>query len=154
MNADMLNGDCISVLEYRSVALSVVGRERLPLSKQCSSHIILCSSAVALPDLFDVCNVCCTSGNYDERKTLKNPGGYYSLSESPLADTWATILLGSTLRFVPKSILFFPSTHKINVWKLGEKQYSLEGTHTNTRRTCKVHTEIVRQLSWMLWSLI
>lgn len=29
MNADTLNGDCIGVLEYRSVALSVVGRERL-----------------------------------------------------------------------------------------------------------------------------
>lgn len=41
MNADLLNGDCISVLEYRSVALSVEGRERLPLSKQCTSHIML-----------------------------------------------------------------------------------------------------------------
>lgn len=30
MNADTLNGDCVSVLEYRSIALSVVGRKRLP----------------------------------------------------------------------------------------------------------------------------
>lgn len=30
MNADMLTGDCISVLEYRSVALSAVGRGRAP----------------------------------------------------------------------------------------------------------------------------
>lgn len=28
-----------------------------------------------------------------QRKTFKNPGGYYSLSESPLTDTLATIIL-------------------------------------------------------------
>lgn len=41
MNADVLNGDRIGVLEYRSAALSVAGRGRVLLSKQCSSNIVL-----------------------------------------------------------------------------------------------------------------
>lgn len=40
MNADMFNEDCISVLEYRSIAWFVSDRET-PLSKLCSSYLLL-----------------------------------------------------------------------------------------------------------------
>lgn len=112
MNADMLNGDCISVLEYRSVALSVVGRERAPC-QNCVHPILLCFSPIPVPYPFgqqscQLVFIYCSygkavmwvvqAGNNQvtiivQRKTFKNPGGYYSLSESPLTDTLATIIL-------------------------------------------------------------
>lgn len=48
MNADTLNEDGISVLEYRSIALSVFWQRTTALSKQCSSYLLL----FPLPSLF------------------------------------------------------------------------------------------------------
>lgn len=49
MNADTLNGLCLGVLEYRSVALSVVVRETLPPRKKNCFSAIGCHIASAAP---------------------------------------------------------------------------------------------------------
>lgn len=42
MNADMLSGDCIGVLEYRSIPLSVAARES-PLLKRWARYLSVVS---------------------------------------------------------------------------------------------------------------